>query len=391
MDIKDFKAGFWTKQYNYKSFSPALVNIEWVISNPRINTLLSEANLLLGELNAFSQYVPSVDFFIMMHVVKEATTSSRIEGTQTSIEEAILKIEDIDPEKRDDWNEVQNYIEAMNFAIGQLNQLPISSRLLRKTHQILLQSVRGEHKQPGDYRSSQNWIGGATLADATFIPPHHTELHELMGDLEKFLNNETLHVPKLIVVAIAHYQFETIHPFLDGNGRLGRLLITLYLISNKILTKPTLYLSAFFEKHRTLYYDNLMVVRQKNDLEQWITFFLVGVVETTKKAKETLIAILKLKEKHEATLYELGTKAAKAKTLLEYLFQHPIVSAAVVAKVLGISPPTANSLLREFERLNILKETTGYKRNRLFVFQETTGYKRNRLFVFQAYLDLFYE
>jgi Fic family protein len=377
MDIKDFKAGFWTKQYNYKSFSPALVNIEWVISNPRINTLLSEANLLLGELNAFSQYVPSVDFFIMMHVVKEATTSSRIEGTQTSIEEAILKIEDIDPEKRDDWNEVQNYIEAMNFAIGQLNQLPISSRLLRKTHQILLQSVRGEHKQPGDYRSSQNWIGGATLADATFIPPHHTELHELMGDLEKFLNNETLHVPKLIVVAIAHYQFETIHPFLDGNGRLGRLLITLYLISNKILTKPTLYLSAFFEKHRTLYYDNLMVVRQKNDLEQWITFFLVGVVETTKKAKETLIAILKLKEKHEATLYELGTKAAKAKTLLEYLFQHPIVSAAVVAKVLGISPPTANSLLREFERLNILKETTGYKRNRLFVFQ--------------AYLDLFYE
>jgi Fic family protein len=184
-------------------------------------------------------------------------------------------------------------------------------------------------------------------------------------------------VPKLIVVAIAHYQFETIHPFLDGNGRLGRLLITLYLISNKILTKPTLYLSAFFGKHRTLYYDNLMVVRQKNDLEQWITFFLVGVVETTKKAKETLIAILKLKEKHEATLYELGTKAAKAKTLLEYLFQHPIVSAAVVAKVLGISPPTANSLLREFERLNILKETTGYKRNRLFVFQ--------------AYLDLFYE
>ncbi len=377
MDIKDFKAGNFIKQYSYKSFRPQLINIEWIISNPKINTLLSEANILLGELNAFSQYVPSVAFFIQMHITKEAATSSKIEGTQTSIEEAVLKIEDISLEKRDDWQEVQNYIRAMDFAIKELERLPISSRLLKQTHKILLSSVRGEHKLPGEYRTSQNWIGGATLTDAIFIPPHHLELNELMSDLENFLNNDEIDVPKLLIIAIAHYQFETIHPFLDGNGRLGRLLITLYFISTQILVKPTLYLSDFFEKHRSDYYDNLMVVRQKNDLQQWIKFFLVGVIETAQKSKNTLHNILELKEKNEVSILGLGTKATKAKALLELLYQHPIVSAAMIAEELSISVPTANTFLREFEKLHILTELTGYKRNRLFAYSE--------------YLDLFYK
>jgi Fic family protein len=202
-----------------------------------------------------------VDFFIRMHVSKEATSSSRIEGTQTDIGDALQKIENIDPEKRDDWQEVQNYIEAMNQAMAALAKLPLSGRLLRDTHRTLMQGVRGEHKQPGKFRLSQNWIGGSSLQDAAFVPSHHADVPDLMADLERFLNDAEHPVPELVRIGIAHYQFETIHPFLDGNGRIGRLLITLYLVSRGLLAKPTLYLSAYFEKHRQLYYDNLSRAR----------------------------------------------------------------------------------------------------------------------------------
>lgn len=370
MDLQDFISGEYIKQIEYKSFSPEKINHKWIISTPEVNKLLAEANRLIGELNAFSQIIPDVDFFITMHILKEATTSSRIEGTKTNMEEALVKEEDIKPEKRDDWAEVQNYIKAINTSIEELEKLPISNRLIKNTHRILLSGVRGKHKIPGEFRASQNWIG-ATLKDAIFIPPHHSEVIELMSDLEKFINEDEYHVPHLIKIAIVHYQFETIHPFLDGNGRLGRLLITLYLVSNDVLKKPSLYLSDFFEKNKGYYYDNLMTVRLTSNLTQWIKFFLVGVIETSKESIQVFKDIIALKTDIETKrLPTLGSKVEKAQLLLKQLFQVPITDSKQISEFLQISPSTANRLIKDLIQLNILSELTGYKRNRKYMFRE---------------------
>ncbi len=376
MDIKQFKAGNYTSQFQYKSFIPEQINLEWIVSDPEVNTLLEEANLKLGALDAFSVIVPDVDVFISMHIAKEATKSSRIEGTQTHLEEALQKQRDIDPEKRDDWEEVQHYIKAMDTAISQLKELPLSSRLFRHTHKVLLDGVRGKHKMPGEYRKSQNWIGGSSIKDAVFIPPPYDQVNRLMGDLENFINNDHIHVPHLIRIALAHYQFEAIHPFLDGNGRLGRLLITLYLVKNNILHKPTLYVSDFFEKNKELYYDNLTIVRSKNNLTQWIKFFLVAIIETARQGAETFKEILNLREKIEGLkIIDLGRKLPFAKSLITYLYKHPVITALDIVEDLHVSKATANSIIKDFQRLEILHESTGFKRNRIFVFEE--------------YLDLF--
>jgi Fic family protein len=213
MKFETFIAGKWLQRYRYKSFEPVAVNHDWIWEDPTIAVLLEQATRALGELNAFSLIVPDIDLFVQMHVVKEAQTSSRIEGTQTAMDEALLTEEQILPEKRDDWREVQNYIDAVNQAISDLETLPLSNRLLKKTHAILMSGVRGEHKQPGEFRTSQNWIGGSSLQDAAFIPPHPESVAELMSDLEKFWHNEEVAVPQLVRIAISHYQFETIHPF----------------------------------------------------------------------------------------------------------------------------------------------------------------------------------
>lgn len=371
MDIRDFKSGIYIPQYQYKSFLPEKINKEWIVSNPVLNKMLEEANLKLGELNAFSSIVPDVDLFIRMHIVKEATTSSRIEGTQTHIDDAVLKEKDISPEKRDDWREVQNYIAAMNNAVDSLSTLPVSSRLIRQAHKILIENTRGKDKLPGEYRSSQNWIGGATIKDAVFIPPHHSDMPELLSDLELFMNNENINVPHLIKIAISHYQFETIHPFLDGNGRVGRLLITLYLVANSLLSKPTLYLSDFFEKNRQLYYDNLTIVRTKNDMTQWIKFFLSGIIETSKNGVDTFQKILQLRtEIEDKKIVTLGRRLPLAKNVINYLYKYPIINLSYLVDELGISKQTANTMINELVRLKILYEVTGQKRNRLFVFQD---------------------
>jgi Fic family protein len=368
MKFETFQAGVLRQRYQYKSFEPVPVNHEWVWEDATINALLESANRALGELNAFSLIVPDIDLFIEMHVVKEAQTSSRIEGTQTGIGEALMSEEQIQPEKRDDWREVRNYIDAVNIAIAELKTLPLSNRLLKQTHEILMRGVRGEHKQPGEFRTSQNWIGGSSLTDAVFIPPHPDGVPDLMSDLEAFWHNEAIVVPHLIRVAISHYQFETVHPFLDGNGRIGRLLIPLYLVSQGVLAKPSLYLSDFFERNRASYYDALMRVRVSNDLIHWVRFFLQGMAETATRGREVFQQVLALRTEAEHAVLELGKRAANARQMLNLLYRKPVVSAADIEKALSVSTPTANALIRDFEKLGMLQEITGQQRGRAYAF-----------------------
>lgn len=367
--IETFQAGTWQPRYQYKSFEPVFVNTEWIWEDPKLNAKLEQATRTLGELNAFSLIVPDIDLFIQMHIVKEAQTSSKIEGTQTQLNEALMPEEQILPEKRDDWLEVQQYIKAMNKAVESLNRLPLSNRLLKETHHTLINGARGKEKLPGEFRTSQNWIGGSSLSDAAFVPPHHESVPALMGDLELFWHNEHIFAPHLIRIAISHYQFETIHPFLDGNGRVGRLLIPLYLISQGILEKPSFYISDFFERNRAAYYDALMAVRLRNDLMHWILFFLSGVEETAKKGCKVFRDILALQKEWQAIAISMGKRAELANNLLKLFYANPILKPQTVEKELGVAPATANSLLKAFEEANIIKEITGNQRGRLYAME----------------------
>lgn len=368
--MKRFESGRMVQQAHYKSFQPSLIHRAWELDSMELIQLLGQADRELGRLDMYSDYIPNVDLFIRMHVLKEATQSSRIEGTQTNMDEALRAREDIAAEKRDDWEEVQNYVAAMNKATAQLDTLPFSARLIREAHAILMRGVRGRHKTPGEFRTSQNWIGGATINDAVFVPPVHTSIGELMADLEKFVHDDTQYFPELLKIALVHYQFETIHPFLDGNGRVGRLMITLYLVSKGILKKPILYLSDFFERNRTHYYDNLMRVREKNDLQQWFKFFLVGIVETARSGIATFDNILRLQKKVEAKLRTLGSRGERAEKVLHALYGAPVIDAAKAGKIAQVSPASAYKLIADLERLGILKEITGGQRGRTYMFAD---------------------
>jgi Fic family protein len=302
-------------------------------------------------------------------VAKEATQSSRIEGTQTDIEDAFKEADDLKPEERNDWAEVQNYIRAINTAIASLETLPLSSRLLRQTHAILMDGVRGETKQPGEFRLSQNWIG-VSLKNAVFIPPHHEHVPALMSDLERFLHDRDIFVHPLIRIALAHYQFETIHPFLDGNGRLGRLMISLYLASEGLMTKPALYLSDYFERNKTAYIDHLMAVRQGNHLREWLVFFLYGVEETARASAAVFRAVLELKQRIERdVLPRLSARRQdNAQALMRHLYARPVVDVKWAAQITGASTNTAATLVTDMVSFGVLTEVTGQRRNRLFVF-----------------------
>jgi Fic family protein len=376
MDIKDFNAGRYENRYEYKAFLPEPICHEWLIADPELMDLLGRADRALGELNAFGQLVPDIDFLIRMYVAKEATESSRIEGTQTSIEDAFKDVDDLNPEERDDWAEVQNYIRAVNTAIAELERLPLSSRLLCQTHAILMDGVRGEHKQPGEFRTSQNWIG-VSLKNAVFVPPHHEHVPELMSDLERFLHAHDIFVHPLIRIAIAHYQFETIHPFLDGNGRLGRLMISLYLASEGLMLKPALYLSDYFERNKTAYIDHLMAVRQGNHLREWLVFFLYGVEETARASAAAFRSVLSLKQRIEGDILPRfsARRQDSAQALMRHLYARPVVDVKWAVQIIGVSTNTAAALIADMVSFGVLTEITGQRRNRLFVFQD--------------YLDLF--
>ena len=371
MKVSEFQAGDYAQQYEYKSFVPALINHDWEIDDGEVQQLLSDADRALGELNAFSQLVPDVDFFIRMHIAKEATQSSRIEGTRTNMEEALLEAEDIELGKRDDWEEVQNYIAAINSAIEMLDKVPLSNRLLKHAHKILMRGVRGETRQPGEFRVSQNWIG-VSLKNAIFIPPHQDEVVELMSDLEKFIHNEGSRIPHLIKIAIIHYQFETIHPFLDGNGRLGRLMIALYLTNFGLLYKPALYLSDYFERNKTQYVDNLMAVRESNKLKQWLVFFLFGVRETAGNSIQVFKDILALKQRidKEVLPYFSTRRQDNAQSLIQNLYEAPVTSIKGVSQALNLKTNTASALVSDFVQHGVLHEVTGKQRYRMFWFKE---------------------
>lgn len=368
--MKGYVAGRWVARGGYRTFEPEPISRPWQVTDMGVQNLLSKADLELGRLDMYSMHVPNIELFMSMHVTKEATQSSKIEGTWTRIEEAILDREDVPLEKRDDWEEVQNYIAALDHAVGALETIPFSARLIREAHRVLMRGVRGAQKAPGEFRKTQNWIGGASIDDAVFVPPSPGSVLELMADLERFVHDESVILPELLKIALIHYQFETIHPFLDGNGRVGRLLIPLYLVDRGVLKRPILYISDFFERNRSPYYDNLMRVREKNDLDHWFRFFLTGVIETARKGIATFDGILNLQKDVDDRVRQLGRRAGNAAKVIHYLYRRPLIDAAGVSEAAEVSMPTAYKLLEDLERLGIIREMTGAQRGRTYLFHD---------------------
>lgn len=371
MKLEDYKAGEYKQGNGYRAFLPSNINYNWGWDDTKLDSLLAEANRQIGELNAYSLLLPNVDLYIKMHVKIEANKSSRIEGTRTTIEEDLSDLQDINPEKRDDWEEVQNYVKATNYGIERINDgFPVCNRLFREIHKILLNGVRGEKKTPGEFRISQNWIGGTMPSTAAYVPPLVEDLADCLKDLELFINNEEIDTPDLIKIAMIHYQFESIHPFLDGNGRIGRLLIPLYLQSKKYLDNPCLYISFFFEKNRDLYYQKLNDVRVKNDIIGWIKFFLEGIIETAKIAKLKFKKVVELTKKIDSQIIELNVKYDNAKKIMDYFYNEPYSSRKKISEALEMPESTVNGVITGLKNANIIKETTGYSRNQVFVFEE---------------------
>lgn len=375
MNLSTFHPGDYIRQPGgYRAFVPAAINrTDWRIDDPTITPLLEEAARMLGELNAYGRTVRGIDRFVVAHVAKEATMSSRIEGTATTLAEAMRSIDAIAPERRDDWREVDNYVRALRGAVDRLEVFPLSNRMLRDVHRQLMEGVRGETKDPGEWRRSQNWIGGASPQSAFFVPPPSDRVPELMGDLELFLHNDRILLPDLVRIAIAHVQFETIHPFLDGNGRTGRLLVPLYLIDRGVLSRPTLTLSAAIEKRRREYYDRLSLAREPGGLLSWVRFFLEVTRDAARDGVESMQATLALRERCIERIASLGLRSADARTLLDHLFAEPFITVNDVVTLTGKSYPTANGLVDDFVRLGILREEPGSKRPRVFGFWELVG------------------
>ena len=370
MKLEEYKSGEYIKMNDYKAFIPSRINYNWGWDDTKLDKLLAEANRQIGELNAYSLLIPNVDIYIKMHVKIEANKSSRIEGTRTTVEEDLLDVADINPEKRDDWEEVQNYVKATNYGVERIKEgFPVCTRLIREIHEILMQGVRGEHKTPGEFRTSQNWIGGSMPSTAVYVPPPHTEIAEYLTDFEKFINDEEIDTPDLIKIAILHYQFESIHPFLDGNGRIGRLLIPLYIQSKGMLEKPCLYVSDYIERNKDTYYDMRTRVRTHNDMIGWIKFFLEAVIETSKTAKDKFRKVVELTMEMDKVIMNLPVKPENAKKVIDVLYNEPVINRKKLIELTGMKSSTLKDTINALLKNNIIEETTGYSRNQIFAFQ----------------------
>jgi Fic family protein len=382
MNVKSTRAGRYVQQpTGYRAFIPSpLPPDPAVVISPDVLVLLSQADRALGRLDGSIQTLPHPDLFVFMYVRKEAVLSSQIEGTQSSLQDVLAaEAKIVAPDRPRDVDEVVNYVRAMNYGLERLKELPVSVRLIREIHAELLKGVRGRHLTPGEMRNSQNWIGpgGCSLQEATFVPPPPHEVAQHLGELEKFLHSDS-QLPMLIRIGLAHVQFETIHPFLDGNGRVGRLLIAFLLCEQEVLRKPVLYLSHYFKKHRQEYYDQLQSIRDRGTWEDWLTFFLLGVIEVSKQATETAHRILVLRETHRSTITDkFGRAAGNGHRVLEHLYEHPIVSVNEVQERIGTTYTASNDLIRKFVTSDILVEITGHTRNRRFMYK--------------SYIDLFHE
>lgn len=365
---------FMNANAGYKSFVPAKLPPDPPIQfDAEMWTLLSTADRKLGRLDGITQILPNPELFVAMYVKKEAVLSSQIEGTQASFADVLsAEYNQADDQRHDDVGEVVNYVNAMNWGLAKLEELPLSLRLIRNIHEKLLQNTRGSHRNPGEFRTSQNWIGpaGCTLNTATFVPPTVPDMEVALGDLEKYFYEDD-YTPALVKIALIHAQFETIHPFLDGNGRMGRLLITFWLCQQEILSKPLLYLSYYFKKNRTEYYDRLMDVRKKGDWESWVKFFLKGVAEVADEATSSASAILKLKEEYTKRLYEKESGNGNYQKLLDILFEQPYVKRMDVSELLSVSNPTAGNIIDAFCQIGILVDCTPERsRNKMYAFRE---------------------
>jgi Fic family protein len=364
------RAGRFVQQpTGYRAFIPAPLPPDPPIDmNPDLMGLLTQADLALGRLDGVVRVIPDPDFFVAMYVRREAVLSSQIEGTQSSLQD-LLEVE-LDPDHSydSDVGDIVNYIAAMNHGMSRVADLPLSLRLIREIHSELLRDGRGAQATPGEFRTTQNWIGptGASLSRATFVPPPKDEMKAALEDFELFLHRDQ---PRalLLDIGLAHAQFETIHPFLDGNGRVGRLLITFLLVHNRVLREPVLYLSYYFKRNRAEYYDRLMAVRLRGDWEGWLRFFLAGVAETAEEAAETAERIFEMREQHRSlVMNDLGRNGLR---LLAAVFQRPVVNVKYVADQLDVTFPTANRLVGAFEDLGLLREVTGQRRSRLFRYE----------------------
>lgn len=340
------------------------------IDMEKLHALHDAANRAIGQLNGVASILPDTPLFLYMYVRKEALLSSQIEGTQSSLSDLLLyEDHEIPGVPIDDVQEVSNYVAAMTHGLKRLKEgFPLSLRLIREIHEILLSGSRGSTKQPGEFRRSQNWIGGTRPGNALFVPPPPEKVLDCMSDLEKFIHADTPEIPTLIKAGLVHVQFETIHPFLDGNGRVGRLLITLLLYVEGILDDPILYLSLFFKTHRRLYYDMLQDVREESGWERWLAFFLEGIAETSIQASNTAREIIDLFEADKTKIENLGRPAASALRVHQLIQRKPIISANAASAQLGISAPTVRKSIHHLVDLGILREATGKQRGQMFVY-----------------------